>query len=108
MKLTSSFFFFFSIFISLHSELNKRVKILKPNHTKGICLLNFKTEMYLNGTLFLSLTLNMLWYVWAMPPYSIFSSFTQLCLTLCDPMNCSMPGLHVPHQLLEFTQTHVL
>ena len=35
---------------------------MKPNHTKGICLLNFKTEMYLNSTLFLSLTLNMLWY----------------------------------------------
>ena len=26
---------------------------------------------------------------------------------LCDPMNCSMPGLPVHHQLLEFTQTHV-
>ena len=31
----------------------------------------------------------------------------QSCLTLCDPMNISMPGLPVPHQLLEFTQTHV-
>ena len=28
-------------------------------------------------------------------------------LTLCDPMNCSMPGLPVHHQLPEFTQTHV-
>ena len=28
-------------------------------------------------------------------------------LTLCDPMNCSMPGLPVHHQLLESTQTHV-
>ena len=36
-----------------------------------------------------------------------FSSDTQLCLTLCDPMNCSMPGLPVHHQLPEFTQTHV-
>ena len=35
-----------------------------------------------------------------------FSSVAQSCLTLCDPMNCSMPGLHVHHQLLEFTQTH--
>ena len=32
---------------------------------------------------------------------------TQLCPTLCDPMNCSRPGLPVHHQLLEFTQTHV-
>ena len=36
-----------------------------------------------------------------------FSSVAQLCPTLCDPMNRSMPGLPVHHQLLEFTQTHV-
>ena len=36
-----------------------------------------------------------------------FSSVTQLCLTLCDPMNRSTPGLPVHHQLLEFPQTHV-
>ena len=36
-----------------------------------------------------------------------FSSVTQSCLTLCDPMNCSTPGLPVHHQLLEFTETHV-
>ena len=35
------------------------------------------------------------------------SSFTQLCPTLCDPMNHSMPGLPVHHKLLESTQTHV-
>ena len=36
-----------------------------------------------------------------------FSSVAQSCPTLCDPMDCSMPGLPVHHQLLEFTQTHV-
>ena len=36
-----------------------------------------------------------------------FSSVTQSCPTICDPMNCSTPGLPVHHQLLEFTQTHV-
>ena len=36
-----------------------------------------------------------------------FSSVVQSCPTLCDPMNCSTPGLPVHHQLLEFTQTHV-
>jgi len=36
-----------------------------------------------------------------------FSSVTQLCPTLCDPMNCSMPGLPVCQQLPEPTQTHV-
>ena len=34
-------------------------------------------------------------------------SVAQSCPTLCDPMNCSTPGLPVHHQLLEFTQTHV-
>ena len=36
-----------------------------------------------------------------------FSSVAQSCLTLCDPMNCSMPVLPVHHQFPEFTQTHV-
>ena len=36
-----------------------------------------------------------------------FSSVAQSCPTLCNPMNRSMPGLPVHHQLPEFTQTHV-
>ena len=36
-----------------------------------------------------------------------FSSFTQSCLTLCDPMDCSTPGFPVHHQPPELTQTHV-
>ena len=36
-----------------------------------------------------------------------FSSVAQSCPTLCDPMNRSMPGLAVHHQLPESTQTHV-
>ena len=36
-----------------------------------------------------------------------FSSVTQSCLTLCDPMDCNTSGLPVHHQLPEFTQTHV-
>ena len=36
-----------------------------------------------------------------------FTSVTQLCLTLCDPMDCSTPDFPVHHQLLEFTQTCV-
>ena len=34
-------------------------------------------------------------------------SVTKLCLTLCDPTNCSTPGFPVLHYLLEFGQTHV-
>ena len=54
-------------------------------------------------------------WLWASPlllsnegnSFTQFSSVAQSCLTLCDPMDCGMPGLRVHHQLLEFTQTHV-
>ena len=36
-----------------------------------------------------------------------FSSVAQSCPTLCDPVNCSTPGLPVHYQLPGFTQTHV-
>ena len=36
-----------------------------------------------------------------------FSLVAQSCPTLCDPMNCSTPGLPEHHQLLEFTQPHI-
>ena len=42
----------------------------------------------------------------SLPTLVQFRSVTQSCATLCDPMNRSMPGLPVHHQLLEFTQTH--
>ena len=44
---------------------------------------------------------------WCNTLYLQFSSVAQSCLTLCDPMDCSTPGLPVHHQCLEFTQTHV-
>ena len=41
------------------------------------------------------------------PKHSVqFSSFTQSCLTLCDPMDCSTPGLPVHYQLPELAHTH--
>ena len=42
--------------------------------------------------------------IWA---FSSVQFITQSCLTLCNPMSCSTPGLPVHHQLLESTQTHV-
>ena len=53
------------------------------------------------------------WRCWNIPMYFVlrrkvqFNLVTQSCPTLCDPMNCSTPGLPVYHQLQEFTQTHV-
>ena len=54
-------------------------------------------------------------WLWASPlllsnegySFTQFSSVAQSCLSLCNSMDCSMPGLRVHHQLLEFTQTHV-
>ena len=47
---------------------------------------------------------------WLQSPSAVifqFSSVAQSCLTLCDPMNHTTPGLPVHHQLPEFTQTHI-
>ena len=38
-------------------------------------------------------------------PFDQFSSVSQSCLTLCNPMDCSTPGF--PVQLLELAQTHI-
>ena len=40
-------------------------------------------------------------------PFFQFSAVAQSCLTLCDPIDCSMPGFPVHHQLQELAQTHV-
>ena len=37
----------------------------------------------------------------------VFISVTQSCPTLCDPVDCSVPGFPAHHQLLELAQTHV-
>ena len=42
-----------------------------------------------------------------LPPPQHLSAVAQSCLTLCDPMDCIMPGFLVHHQLPEFAQTHV-
>ena len=50
------------------------------------------------------------WRVWGLPGSQCsvqFSSVTQLCLTLCDPMDCSMPAFSVCHQFPELAQTHI-
>ena len=41
------------------------------------------------------------------PPSVQFSSVAQLCLTLCDPIDCSTPGFPVYHQCPELAQTHI-
>ena len=51
--------------------------------------------------------------VWLQSPWALLCScccscsVTQLCSTLCDPRDCSMPGFSVPHRLLRLGQVHV-
>ena len=62
-------------------------------HITYICNLNYDTKVFTKQK---------------QTPSSVqFSSVTQLCLTLCDPMDSSIPGLLVHCQLPEFTQIHV-
>ena len=65
------------------------VLILPPNK---IYLLTLTLYIFFKSTLVSSVQLN---------------SVAQSCPTLCDPMDCSMPGLPVHHQLPGFAQTHV-
>ena len=81
---------------------------LTPLHKIASCLIyyayNFHlflvTRMYAPKSR--SLCQFICWCIWGYISY-----VTQSCLTLCDPMNHSMSGLPVHHQLLEFTWTHV-
>ena len=58
-------------------------------------------SIYLLFVIFIYLSLSKDFTSWS----GQFSSVAQSCLTLCDPMNYSMPGLPVHQQLPEFTQT---
>ena len=62
-------------------------------------------ECYIQGIATVKSNVNP-WQIWHVL-YPCFCSVTKLCLTLCDPMDCSMPGLPVPHHLLHSTQVHI-
>ena len=74
----------------------------------GVCAREIKACIYLNTWIFISALFVIVKNRQTLNIHSVqFSSVAQSCLTLCDPMNRSTPGLPVHHQLLEFTQTHV-
>ena len=67
-------------------------------------------RQYIYGSCFCIHSPSLCLLVGALNPFTFkvqFSSVAQSCLTLCDPMNRSTPGLPVHHQLPESTQTHV-
>ena len=78
--------------------------------SKGKLYINIKTrvikeirKVYAKGHIFLACN------IWIKLQQTLDDQFSsvQSCPTLCDPINCSTPGLPVHHQLPEFTQTHV-
>ena len=69
-----------------------------------VCLYQEKTEL---GNCICFETIMARFYIQSFFHSVPFCSVARSCLTLCDPMNCSTPGLPVHHQLPEFIQTHV-
>ena len=70
-----------------------------PKNTQGWSPLGRSNQSILKVTVSTTIQSYILWVQ--------FSSVTQLCLTPCDPLDCSTPGLPVHHELLELAQTHV-
>ena len=93
---------------STPSPLPKSIHLINCAHNTAF--INFKNNKKVH-CIFLSVGL-IFWlenfpnYTEWLPRHLQFNSVPQSCPTLCDPMNCSTPGLPVYHQLLEFTQTH--
>ena len=92
------------IFMHINGVKIKHYAVIMLRLCVCVCVFNcFKWEvwLYAESKKFIGVTFTPKW-------GSVqFSSVTQSCRTLCNPMNCSTPGLPDHHQLLEFTQTHV-
>ena len=99
-------------FISLRFRHNAVNLLLSYAHQKFsvhqcsvcMCLHNYQNSRI---TKFLNLTSHQLLSLCTWAKSFQFSSVAQQCLTLCDPTDCSTPGLPVHHQPPEFTQPHV-
>ena len=78
--------------LSLTQLLNNQMKMLHLHLNQKSKKIQYQKEEFENHQLKI---------------FSQFSSVSQSCLTLCDAMNRSTPGLPVHHQLLGYTQTHV-
>ena len=81
--------------------------LFNPNKSLD-SLYNFYPETYFSLCIYFMNISHLKFLIYCSSKSSVqFSSVAQSCPTLCNPMNCSTPGLPVHHQLLEFTQTHV-
>ena len=100
-----------SVWVSLRTSEQKaqlyhsEVLTLRYSHTSNSKQMLY--PHYLNNSNFMA-KVKTLWLLSDIGNLIIqFSSVTQSCPTLCNPMNHSTPGLPVHHQVPEFTQTHV-
>ena len=74
---------------------------MKVSHSAKVCVISYEDLAFCPFLLLWEL------HPWCFHKHHQFSSVAQSCLILCDPMNCSTPGLPVDNQLPESTQTHV-
>ena len=83
--------------------------LLLSSHINSLCPFYFMDQICWSSPNFLNFHSVLIPISFHLPAnvFSSVSSVTQSCLTLCDPMDCSTPGLPVHHQLPESTQTHV-
>ena len=107
-------------FISLELRINKTILILTCLEVFSFLLNNLYVSFEVVNTMMTEWVNWILWqeYIcwvecWAsyeirgLSPMQSVSSVVQACPTLCDPMDCSMPGFPVHHQLPELAPTHV-
>ena len=90
-------------FCSLHENTQQQCfsNFLKWSLWQGDYLTSFSVIVLMSMKFLLKIVYLFMWCM-----YHPFSSVAQSCLTLCDPMDHSTPGLPVHHQLLELIQTH--
>ena len=94
-----------SLVFTGRADVEAETPILWPPHAKSWLIgKDPKSRTQLSNWTELSKWLCLFYVRWSLFQ---FSSVTQSCPTLCDPMNCSTTGLPVHHQLLESIQTHV-
>ena len=103
--------FLVSFYSKTEFKLSLQLKIL--NFISWCLSLNtwfftyYKFQNFLNDSILFHFNVQISQILCDVTNFESVSSVAQLYLTLCDPMDCSTPGLPVHHQLPEYTQTHV-
>ena len=92
-----------------NKSFRKKIEEKKPSN-KQFKKFSYKWKKFLNEKCPVKWVYNLSLDVYIVSPFGLVcccSSVAQSCLTLCYPMDCSMPGFSVLHCLPEFAQTHV-